>query len=383
MTLKTLSILGSTGSIGVNTLDIVRQHPERYRVVALAAGRNVDRLVDQIRTFTPALVSVQDSAIALSVTEKLGKTATEIVFGDSGGMRVAEFPGADIVVSAMVGAVGLKPTYAAICKGRHVALANKETLVMAGQCMTEAVTKNGATLLPIDSEHSAVLQCLQGQSRDAMLRVILTASGGPFRTRAQETFAQITKAEALTHPNWAMGAKITIDSATMMNKGLELIEAMWLFDLKLAQIDIVVHPQSIIHSMVEYCDGSVMAQLAQPDMRGPIAYALAYPDRTISGIKRLDFAALSQLTFEIPDVEKFPALRLARQAAEAGGTMPAVMNAANEIAVAAFLEDAIPFVRIPQLVEDVMSRHPVSQCTRIEDAIGADAWARTTATQLL
>lgn len=254
---------------------------------------------------------------------------------------------------------------------------------MAGQCMTDAVAKHGATLLPIDSEHSAVLQCLQGQPRKAVTRIILTASGGPFRTRPRDSFSQITKAEALKHPNWAMGTKITIDSATMMNKGLELIEAMWLFQMKPAQIEIVVHPQSIIHSMVEYCDGAIMAQLAQPDMRGPISYALAYPERTTSEIKSVDFTKLSQLTFEMPDLEKFPSLRLAHQAADAGGTMPAVMNAANEIAVAAFLEEAIPFMRIPELVETTMAKHTVAPCTSIDDAIGADSWARTTATQLL
>ncbi|MDO8312909.1 MAG: 1-deoxy-D-xylulose-5-phosphate reductoisomerase, partial [Sideroxyarcus sp.] len=319
MTQKKISILGSTGSIGVSTLDVVRQHPDLYRVVALSGGRNVDVLAQQVREFKPALVSVQDADSAKKLSDKISDLRCEVVVGDDGAVHVALAPQADTVVSAMVGAVGLKPTYAAICAGKTVALANKETLVMAGQCMTDAVKKYGATMLPIDSEHSAILQCMQGQPRARIQRVILTASGGPFRSRAKETFAHITKAEALKHPNWSMGHKITIDSASMMNKGLEFIEAMWLFDLNPAQIEIVVHPQSIIHSMVEYCDGSIMAQLSNPDMRGPIAYALAYPDRITSGIPPIDFKTLSQLTFETPDPEKFPALRIARQAAIAGG----------------------------------------------------------------
>lgn len=383
MTQKTLSILGSTGSIGVSTLDVVRQHPELYRVVALAAGRNVDVLAQQVREFKPAVVSVQDVEAAKTLTEKIQDLRCEIVVGAEGAVHVALSPEADTVVSAMVGAVGLKPTYAAICAGKTVALANKETLVMAGQCMTDAVKKYGATMLPIDSEHSAILQCMQGQPRERIQRLVLTASGGPFRSRPKETFAQITKAEALKHPNWSMGAKITIDSASMMNKGLEFIEAMWLFDVNPAQIDIVVHPQSIIHSMVEYCDGSIIAQLSNPDMRGPIAYALAYPDRISSGIPRVDFKTLSQLTFETPDPEKFPALRIARQAAVAGGTAPAVMNAANEIAVAAFLNDTISFIRISQVVEETLQRHTVASCITIDDALAADSWARNTAQTLL
>lgn len=381
MTLKKIAILGSTGSIGVSTLDVVRQHPEQFKVVALSAGRNLDVLAAQVRNFQPELVSVRDAQLAKDLAEKIPGVRCEIVFGEDGALKVATHPFADTVVSAMVGAVGLKPTYATICAGRRVALANKETLVMAGDCMTAAVREHSATLLPIDSEHSAILQCLQ--NRRDVTRIILTASGGPFRTRPRDSFAQITKAEALKHPNWSMGAKITIDSATMMNKGLELIEAMWLFDLKPAQIEIVIHPQSIIHSMVEYCDGSTIAQLSPPDMRGPISYALAWPDRISSGIPRLDFAKPSSLTFEQPDIEKFPALRLARQAAEAGGTMPAVMNAANEVAVAAFLEDAISFVRIPQVVEDTMHRHAVAKCATIEAALAADHWARQTAQSLI
>lgn len=383
MTQKALSILGSTGSIGVSTLDVVRQHPELYRVAALSAGRNVDVLAQQVREFSPAIVSVQDADSAKKLSDKISDLRCEIVVGDEGALHVALSPEAGTVISAMVGAVGLKPTYAAICAGKTVALANKETLVMAGQCMTDAVKRHGATLLPIDSEHSAILQCMQGQPKERIQRVILTASGGPFRSRPKETFAQITKAEALKHPNWSMGHKITIDSASMMNKGLEFIEAMWLFDLQPAQIDIVVHPQSIIHSMVEYCDGSIMAQMGIPDMRGPIAYALAYPDRITSGISRVDFKALSQLTFETPDPEKFPALRIARQAATAGGTAPAVMNAANEIAVTAFLNDTISFVRISQVVEETLQRHMVTPCVTIEDALAADQWARTSAQALL
>lgn len=383
MAIKALSILGSTGSIGVSTLDVVRQHPDRYRVAALSAGRNVEVLAQQTREFKPSIVSVQDADAAKALSNQISDLRCEVVVGDEGALRVALAPEAGTVVSAMVGAVGLKPTYAAICAGKTVALANKETLVMAGQCMTDAVKRHGATLLPIDSEHSAILQCLQGQPRDRIRRVILTASGGPFRSRPKERFAQITRAEALRHPNWSMGAKITIDSASMMNKGLELIEAMWLFDLAPAQIDIVVHPQSIIHSMVEYCDGSIMAQLATPDMRGPIAYALSWPDRITSGISRVDFSTLSPLTFEAPDLEKFPALRIARQAASAGGTAPAVMNAANEVAVAAFLDERIAFVRLPEIVEATLNRHTVTSCITIEDALAADEWARKMAKTLL
>lgn len=383
MTVKQLSILGSTGSIGVSTLDVVRQHPERFRVVALSAGRNMEVLASQVSEFKPSIVSVLDEVSAKSLSEKTGGIRCEILTGEDGALRVAQLSDSDTVVSAMVGAVGLKPTYAAICSGKTVALANKETLVMAGQCMTDAVKKHGATLLPIDSEHSAILQCKQGQPRNRLQRIILTASGGPFRSRPGETFSHITRAEALRHPNWSMGPKITIDSATMMNKGLELIEAMWLFDLKPSQIDIVIHPQSIIHSMVEYCDGAVMAQLGVPDMRGPIAYALSYPDRITGGIPRVDFTTLTQLTFEMPDPEKFPALRIARQAAQAGGTAPAVMNAANEVAVAAFLEDRISFVRIPQVIEETLQRHDVRSCTTVEDALAADHWARSAAQKLL
>jgi 1-deoxy-D-xylulose-5-phosphate reductoisomerase len=382
---------------------VVRQHPERYEVVALSAGRNMTVLAEQVRAFKPQLVSVQDAASVDVLATQLEGACCEIVHGDAGATQVASHADANTVVSAMVGAVGLKPTYAAICAGKHVALANKETLVMAGECMTAAVKQHGATLLPIDSEHSAIFQCLsprhpgrragvQSESQsgcrlvgrhDEISRIILTASGGPFRDRPAETFAQITKAEALKHPNWSMGAKITIDSASMMNKGLELIEAMWLFDFPPSQIDIVVHPQSMIHSMVEYCDGSIIAQLSIPDMRGPIAYALAYPDRITSGIPRVDFTTLSQLTFEIPDAQKFPALKLAREAASAGGTLPAVMNAANEIAVAAFLNDQILFVRIPEIVEKTMQQHDTRPCSSIEAAITADTWARATASSLL
>lgn len=380
---KKLSILGSTGSIGVSTLDVVRQHPDHYEIIALSAGRNIAVLADQVATFKPQVVSVQAAADVDQLAKAIKGQRCEILHGEAGAVQVATHPDADTVVSAMVGAVGLTPTYAAICKGKNVALANKETLVMAGQCMTEAVRTYNATLLPIDSEHSAILQCLQGQAKERISRIILTASGGPFRTRAADTFEQITKAEALKHPNWSMGAKITIDSASMMNKGLELIEAMWLFDVPPATIDIVVHPQSIIHSMVEYCDGSIIAQLAQPDMRGPIAYALAYPDRVTSGISRVDFATLSQLTFELPDPNKFPSLRLAREAATVGGTMPAVMNAANEVAVAAFLAERIAFIQIPKVVESTMEAYSVIPCTTIDAAIAADVWARKTATALI
>lgn len=381
--MKSLSILGSTGSIGVSTLDIVRQHPQLYRVMALSAGRNVTKLCEQIAEFKPELVAVQDAAAASELKSQLTTHRPEIMYGESGAIAVATHQNSQCLVSAMVGAVGLKPTYAAICQGKTVALANKETLVMAGTCMSAAVKKYNATLLPIDSEHSAILQAMQGQDRSAIIRIILTASGGPFRTRAVDTFAQITRAEALTHPNWSMGAKITIDSATMMNKGLELIEAMWLFDLPPQQIDIVVHPQSIIHSMVEYCDGAIMAQLGTPDMRGPIAYALAYPQRITSGIARLDFAKLKEMTFEAPDPDRFPALRLARSAAEVGGSMPAVMNAANEVAVAALLAERIPFVCITEIVEKTMQQHRMTPCLTIDEAIAADQWARTTAEGLL
>jgi 1-deoxy-D-xylulose-5-phosphate reductoisomerase len=383
MSVTTIAILGSTGSIGVSTLDVLRRNRDRYQVTALAAGRNIGRLADQVREFRPQLVAIQEATDIPALEQALQGVRCEIVAGESGAIQVATHPEADKVVSAMVGAVGLKPTYAAIGTGRPVLLANKETLVMAGECMMAAAKDHHCTLLPIDSEHSAIYQSLQGQARHRLTRIILTASGGPFRTRAAKEFEHLTRAEALAHPNWNMGPKITIDSATMMNKGLELIEAMWLFTLPPSQIDIVVHPQSIVHSMVEYCDGSIVAQLSNPDMRGPISYALAYPDRMDSGIRRMDFTTSSQLTFEAPDPQKFPALRLARAAAEAGGTLPAVMNAANEVAVAAFLDDQIQFTQIAAIVEDTMSRHVVQPCTTIDQAVAADRWARDAARKQL
>jgi len=374
--MKRISILGSTGSIGVSTLDVISAHPGEFTITALAGGRNIALLKQQIERFRPHLVAVIDEAHARDLRTLLGVTTTGILSGPEGYREAAAIDGTDMVVSAMVGAAGLLPTLDAIAAGRDIALANKETLVMAGGIVLNNAAQKGVTIIPVDSEHSAIFQCLRGHHREDLRRIILTASGGPFLHASAEELAEVTPAQALRHPNWVMGKKITIDSATMMNKGLEVIEASWLFGLPVSKIDVLIHPQSIIHSLVEYRDGSVIAQLGVPDMRVPIAYALSYPRRMIRGEAGLDLVNVGALTFLKPDPVRFPALRLAYAAAETGGTMPAVLNAANEVAVTAFIDAEIGFNEISHLVDKVLSRHCVRMEPPIEEILDADRQTR-------
>ena len=381
--MRSLSILGSTGSIGLSTLDVVRQHPEKFSISGLAAGKDVVTLAQQIKEFKPLAVSVMDADAANKLKTLLGDYKPDILYGIAGTTAVATVEEADMVVSAIVGAAGLIPTVSAINAGKHIALANKETLVVAGELVSDLVKKHKVQLLPVDSEHSAIFQSLQGHRTEDVVRIILTASGGPFRKTSAEELQHVGLEQALKHPQWTMGAKITIDSATMMNKGLEVIEAHWLFSMPAEKIGIVVHPQSIIHSMVEYIDGCVIAQLGAPDMRAPIAYALSWPERCESGIQKLDLARIGTLTFEEPDMERFPALRLAFDALKAGRTYPAVLNAANEIAVAAFLDKKIRFIEIAEMVDKTMQVHSPYTPVELDDYLQADRWARDTAKKLI
>ncbi|MCL6620649.1 MAG: 1-deoxy-D-xylulose-5-phosphate reductoisomerase [Syntrophobacterales bacterium] len=382
--MKGLAILGSTGSIGRNALSVVAEHPEEFRVVGLAAGRNAARLAEQVQHFRPAVVAVETPEAAAELKARLKTAATpDILVGQEGARTVATLPEADLVLSAMVGAVGLAPTYAAIRAGKDVALANKETLVAAGSLVMQAVQEHGVALIPVDSEHSAIFQAMHGHSKEEVRSLWLTASGGPFRTWSREQLAAATPREALRHPNWAMGAKITIDSATMMNKALEVIEAAVLFGLPPERIRVFIHPQSIIHSLVEFVDGSVLAQLGWPDMRLPIAYALTYPRRLPLNGEPLDLARVARLTFEPPDLERFPALALGYEAAAIGGTMPAVLNAANEVAVAAFLAGRLPFLGIPRVVADTMAAHQPEPLASLEQVLAVNDWARDRADRLV
>ncbi len=373
---KHLSILGATGSIGRNTLRIAEMFPDRFAVTALTAKSNIDLLAQQVRQFRPLLAVTYDAQGADRLHRLISDTGTEILCGEQGYMAAAAHEKADTVVAAMMGAAGLKPTLAAIDAGKRIALANKETLVMAGKLVMKRAKEKGVHILPVDSEHSAIFQCLSGQSREDLDRILLTASGGPFRNTPKDAFSSITPEQALRHPNWNMGKKITIDSATLMNKGLEVIEARWLFGVPYDRIQVLVHPQSIVHSMVAYRDGSVMAQLGIPDMKGAIAYALSFPERLPIGQPIPDFAGLQNLTFYEPDREKFPCLKLAFRACEKGGTLPAVLNAANEAAVAAFLEKKILFTAIPLLIQEIMDRHTVTEKPELDDIFAADRWAR-------
>jgi 1-deoxy-D-xylulose-5-phosphate reductoisomerase len=376
--MKALSVLGSTGSIGRNVLNIVEKFPRELTVRALAAKDNVELLARQIKRFRPALAVVFDENRARELKDLVGADCgAEILYGDTGYIAAAAFDSVDMTVTAMVGAAGLMPTLAAIDAGKFIALANKETLVMAGDLVVRRAAERNVDIRPIDSEHSAIFQCLQGERREDVDKILLTASGGPFFRRPAEAFNEITLAEALNHPNWQMGNKITIDSATMMNKGLEVIEAKCLFGVSRQMIDVVIHPQSIIHSMVAYQDGSVMAQLGVPDMQVAIAYALTYPQRLPLHQPLPPFDASQPLTFETPDLEKFPCLRLAFKACETGGTMPAVLNAANEVAVQAFLTESIRFVDIPLVVERTMVAHDSVANPELTDILGADRWARS------
>src|SRR6267142_4387297 len=375
MAYRGVAILGSTGSIGRNTLRVIESRGSKeFRVVALGAGHNVDTLAGQIATHLPELVSVDSEEAAHDLRARLFERDIDlprIIVGEPGLIEVATHSQADCVVSATVGAVGFVPTLRALEAGKRVALANKETLVMAGELMTRAAEKSGAELLPVDSEHNALHQCLRGETRAEVRRIILTASGGPFRTRDKAAIASATVADALQHPTWSMGAKITIDSATLMNKGLEVIEAHWLFGFGPDEIDIVVHPESVVHSMIEMVDGSVIAQMGVTDMRHAIQYALTYPERCATELPPLNLAQLSSLHFEAPDVERFPCISLAYRALKTGGTLPAAMNAANEEAVQAFIDERIQFTEIPVLIEYVMDDHHASDVTDLTQVINA------------
>lgn len=374
MKIKGLAILGSTGSIGCNTLEVVRRHPERFKVVSIAAGNNTALLKEQIEEFRPLFVSVMDEKAACALKKNLA-VPIEIGTGVEGAVRAASMDGADITVSAISGAAGLLPTMAAIKAGKDIALANKETLVLAGSLIMEEVKKRGVKLLPVDSEHSAVFQSLSGHRAEDLKRIILTASGGPFLDSTVESLERVTPEEALKHPKWNMGRKISIDSATLMNKGLEVIEAKWLFDVPPEKISVIIHPQSVVHSMVEYMDGSIIAQMSNPDMKGPIAYALSYPERIEAGTQPLNLAGLT-LEFRDPEARRFPCLGLAYEALRLGGTAPAVLNAADEVAVDMFLNGRLPFTGIYGMIARVLARHEVVRIRSIEDVIEADRWAR-------
>jgi 1-deoxy-D-xylulose-5-phosphate reductoisomerase len=379
MTVTGISILGSTGSIGCNTLRVVESLSERFRVVALGAGRNVEKLAGQVARHLPELVSVETEESARELRAALFQKDIDlprIVVGTEGLVDVATHAEADCVVSATVGAVGFVPTLRALEAGKRVALANKETLVMAGELMTRAARESGAEILPVDSEHNALHQCLRGEQRSEVRRLILTASGGPFRTRQREEMEAATVAEAMRHPTWNMGAKVTIDSATLMNKGLEVIEARWLFGFKADEIGIVVHPESVVHSMIELIDGSIIAQMGVTDMRHAIQYALTYPERHPCELPPLDLTKLAALHFEEPDMERFPAIALAYRALRTGGTLPAAMNAANEVAVEAFINGRISFNSIPRVIEEVMDEHETEAVTDLDVVLKTDAAAR-------
>ncbi len=380
---KSIAILGSTGSIGVSTLEIVAAFPERYRVVSLTAGSNIFLLKQQIKQFKPKVVALADEVAAHQLRVEMGADCPEILPGVDGLIRCATHPAVDMVVSAIVGAAGLMPTMAAVCAGKDIALANKEILVAAGELFMTEVERHGVRLIPVDSEHSAIFQSLAGQRGQDVRRLILTASGGPFRNNSLEDLRRVSLDDALAHPNWEMGRKITIDSATMMNKGLEVIEARWLFNLPAEQIAVHIHPQSIVHSLVEYCDGAVIAQLGIPDMKTPIAYALSWPERLPLKQNSLDLCSCNDLSFSEPDIERFACLGLAYQALKRGGTCPAVMNAANEIAVGAFLQKKISFLQIPEIITQVMKDHNVIPISELEQVLEADRWGRQQAIRLI
>lgn len=372
--MKKIAILGSTGSIGTQTLDVVRAHSDELEVVALAAGSNKERLKEQIREFHPELVSLSDEKKAQELKEELAGEAVEVVCRMDGLIDVAGIDSADVVVTAVVGMMGILPTMEAIRKGKDIALANKETLVTAGHLIIPMAREYGVSILPVDSEHSAIFQCLQGEPKKALDKILLTASGGPFRGKSAEFLETVTLEDALNHPNWSMGPKITIDSSTMVNKGLEVMEAKWLFGVDYSQIEVVIQPQSIIHSMVQYIDGAVIAQLGTPDMRVPIEYALFYPERRSLPGDRLDFSKLSQITFEKPDYKVFRGLSLAIEAGKTGGTMPTVFNAANERAVAKFLKGEIKYTDIVRSIEKCMDAHKVSAHPDLEEILATEQW---------
>ncbi|MCC9009617.1 1-deoxy-D-xylulose-5-phosphate reductoisomerase [Pseudomonas putida] len=378
-----ITVLGATGSIGLSTLDVIARHPDRYQVFALSGYSRIDELLALCVRHRPAFAVVPSAEAAVRLRETLAAAgcATEVLEGEAGLCQVASAAEVDAVMAAIVGAAGLRPTLAAVEAGKKVLLANKEALVMSGALFIEAVQRSGAVLLPIDSEHNAIFQCMPGDyarglSAVGVRRILLTASGGPFRETPVEALLDVTPEQACAHPNWSMGRKISVDSASMMNKGLELIEACWLFDAAPAKVEVVVHPQSVIHSLVDYVDGSVLAQLGNPDMRTPIANALAWPERIDSGVAPLDLFAIARLDFQAPDEQRFPCLRLARQAAEAGNSAPAVLNAANEVAVEAFLERRIRFPEIAGMIEQVLDQEPVVPLPSLDAVFAADQRAR-------
>lgn len=376
--MKKVSILGSTGSIGTQTIEVVRDL-EDIEIVGLSAGSNIDLLESQISQLKPRLAAVMDATKAEELRQRLataGNDTTEVLSGMDGLIQIAIMEEVDMVVTSVVGMIGLKPTVEAIKKGKDIALANKETLVTAGELIMKMAKNYNINIYPVDSEHSAIFQCLQGNKSEYVEKIILTASGGPFRGKTRDYLETVSLEQALNHPNWSMGHKITIDSATLMNKGLEVIEAKWLFDLEIEDIDVVVHPQSIIHSMVQYRDGSYIAQMGQPDMKVPIQYALTYPERKDSTFPRLDFGQLKQLTFETPDMDTFRCLKLSFEAMKIGGTMPTVLNAANEEAVALFLNKKIQFLQIPEIIEEAMEAHEVKELTSIDDVLDTEVWTR-------
>lgn len=372
---RRIALLGSTGSIGTMTLDVVAAHPDEFQIVAMAAGRNVELLMEQIAVCRPQLVSVETEEGAAQIRSRFGSTV-EVLVGSEGLVACATHPDADLVLTAVVGAAGLLPTLEALKAGKDIALANKESLITAGHLVTALAKEKGCQILPVDSEHSAIFQCLHRERPVDVERIIVTASGGSFRDKTREEMAVATVAGALQHPNWAMGAKITIDSATLMNKGLEVMEAHWLFDMPYDRIDVVVHPESIVHSLVEFVDGSVLAQLGASDMRIPIQYALGYPDRLPGAYKRLNLVEVAALHFHAPDLERFPCLQLCYDAGRAGGTLPTVLNAANEVANGLFRQEKIGFLDIERINALVMDRHTVAGHPSLDEVLHADAWAR-------
>ncbi len=382
---KNISLLGSTGSIGTSALDVIARHGDRFKVSAIAASASIDSMLAQISAFDPALACLADPAAADELRRRLpAGSRAEVVAGKQGLLRAATMPEADVVLAAIAGSAGLQPTFAALQAGKDVALANKESLVMAGELMMAQARQSGCRIIPVDSEHSAVFQVLNGQGTEHISSIILTASGGPFLNTGIDELRRVTPAEALRHPRWNMGSKVTIDSASLMNKGLEVIEARWLFDIAPDRIKVVVHPQSIVHSMVAFVDGTVLAQLSQPDMRGPIAYAFSFPERLESIMQPLDLVALGELSFSAPDTRRFPCLTLAFRALRQAGLMPAVMNAANEIAVETFLAGNLAFHAMPALIEKVMDAFSADGAPlSMERVLEADRWARTRARELL
>ena len=382
--MKNICLLGSTGYIGNNSIKVIKGNPKKYRIVALGAGKNIDLLLSQIEEFKPRYAVVINSDLATELKSRLNnKTNTEILFGTEGYIKIATLSDVHMVIAAMTGSSGLLPTFSAITASKYIALANKEILVMAGSLLMKESQKSGASIFPIDSEHSAIQQSIQGHSREDLNRIILTGSGGPFKDFSIERLSKVTPKEALKHPKWRMGQKITIDSASMMNKGMEAIEAKWLFNVEMDQIEILIHPQTIIHSMVEYTDGSIIAQLAAPDMRIPISYALSHPRHLKGELPLLNFLDIEKLSFEKPDKKRFRCLDLALTAGEIGESMPAVLNGANEIAVNAFLEGRIGFLEIPQLIEKTMEKHEIFPINSIDEAIEVDQWAQLRAKEIL